>query len=602
MIPILAAEFSGVDMAFGTLGGLAMFLFGMELLSDGLKMAAGSKLRALLGHLTKYRVIAMLTGTGVTCLIQSSSATTVMVVGLINAGLLSLKQAIAIILGANIGTTATGWIVAAIAGLKALKISTYAMPLLAIGFGCRAFSRRQKVKTTGQIILGLALLFIGLDFMKEAIGDLGHKHNSPIIGVLTSIGDNPILAVGAGALFTMIVQSSSASIAMVMVAAGAGGFGQDPEAAFRIAIPFVLGDNIGTTITAQLAALRTNISGKRAAMAHTLFNVLGTAIILPFVYLDMYAPFIEAMLPYKISLTNIGVFIALSHTVFNVAAAVVALPLLGSLEWMVMKVLPGPKKVDGVQPVTLEEHLLDTPPLAMQQVRREILKMARASRRALNLALDTLKTRDLRALQRVREIETTTDEYQTAITHYLVELSRRPLEEEISQELPVFMHSVNDLERVGDHAMNVAEITQTMIEKGFTFTEEADTGLTKVRAEVNEMFTNVLESLEHGDRSHAKAALENENRINRLEQLCRDDHVTRMREGLCSPDAGLLFVNCIQNLEKVGDHLANVAQGILAGGVWAIALERQQQAEEEENGENGDADVDAPPADAQAGS
>ncbi|MCD4825712.1 MAG: Na/Pi symporter, partial [Phycisphaerae bacterium] len=236
---------NAMDMIFGTVGGLALFLYGMGLLSDGLKLAAGDSLRSMLEKVTRFRLTALLTGAGVTCLIQSSSATTVMVVGLINAGLLSLSQAISVILGANIGTTITGWLVAAVAGLKAFKISIYALPFIAIGFGMSSFGKRQRAKTIGQIVLGLGLLFIGLSFMKDAFGDLGDKNSSPLIGILQMIGDQPILAVLAGTLFTMIIQSSSASIAMVIVLAANGGFGSDNwSEAFRIAIPFVLGDNI----------------------------------------------------------------------------------------------------------------------------------------------------------------------------------------------------------------------------------------------------------------------------------------------------------------------------------------------------------------------
>lgn len=560
-------------MAFELLGGLAMFLYGMAQMSDGLKRASGAKLRSLLGHLTKYRVMGMFTGAGVTCLIQSSSATTVMVIGLVNAGLLTLSQSIAIIVGANVGTTVTGWIVGVAAGFKTLKISTYALPLLAAGFGFQTLSRRRKFQTLGQVLLGLALLFIGLSIMKNSIGDLGDKESSPLIAMLMSIGDNPMVAVLAGAFFTMVVQSSSASIAMVIVAATAGGFGSDWDQAFRIAIPFVLGGNIGTTITAQLAALQANISGKRAAMAHTLFNLLGTLLVLPLVYYGLYSQFIRTLLPGEVTASTIGVYIALAHTVFNVASAVVALPLLGVLEWAVLRIIPVSDDPNAVQPVTLETHLLDTPVLAMGQVRREIIKMTQAGQTAVDLALDTLTTRSLRALEKVQEIETTTDEYQEAITHYLVELSCRDLDESIAEELPVFMHSVNDIERIGDHATNVAEITQEMIEKRMELSPAAIGELDRLREEMDAMFANVIEALAQGDLAHAKAALKNEKMINHLEYQYRADHVDRMQNGKCKTNTGLLFVECVQNLEKVGDHLANVAQGILTGGSWATELE-----------------------------
>jgi len=567
------------EMVFGVVGGLALFLFGMEMLSDGLKSAAGDRLRSMLGKVTRFRLMGLLTGAGVTCLIQSSSATTVIVVGLINAGLLTLSQAISVILGANIGTTVTAWVVAAMAGFEALKISTYALPFIGVGFAFNTFGRRIRTKTIGQILLGLGLLFVGLSFMKEGFGDLGDKEHSPLINVLQFIGDRPILAVLAGAVFTMLIQSSSASIAMVIVVATRGGFGDDLHESLRIAIPFVLGDNIGTTITAQIASLKTSIVGKRAAMAHTLFNVLGVLLILPLVYMGLYTQFIELITPVA---APIGVHIAVAHSVFNVTAALVALPFIGVLERLILRILPMRKKDMEFQPVTLEEHLLDTPELAMQQVHSEIVRMIRTAKSALDQAVTALSTNNHGVLKDVQRKEEATDIFQAEITRYLVALSQRGLKPEIAGRLPVLLHNVNDIERIGDHAMNIAEIAARKIEKKYTFGPAAEKELARMRTEVGHMFDNVLLAMANDDHNAAAKALENEGAINELDHQFRRNHVRRLSEGACHALSGLVFVDYLHNMEKIGDHLTNVAQGILGGGQWSTHVAQMQESENDD--------------------
>jgi len=560
------------DTLFGTLGGLALFLYGMGLLSDGLKLAAGDRLRNMLAKATRWPLMAMLIGTGVTCLIQSSSATSVIVVGLINAGLLTLKQGISVILGANIGTTITGWLVAAVAGLKYLKISTYAMPFIAIGFVLQVLGRKPSMKTLGQILLGFGLLFLGLHLMKDAFGDLTDKQNSPFVGVLKMIGDQPALAVLAGAAFTMIIQSSSASIAMVIVLAINGGFGSDPAEALRIAIPFVLGDNIGTTITAQLAALRTNISGKRAAMAHTLFNVIGVAIVLPLVYLRLYPQFVQwtvtRLSPLHLTLATLGAHVAAAHSIFNVAAACVVLPVVGLLEKLVLIILPTRAVHLEQMPVTLERHLLNTPSLAIDQTRAEIIRMSRAAKQALDLAVTAITKDNQAALNRVSQKEDSVDQFQSEITRYLVELSQRTLEPSMSNELPVLFHTVNDFERISDHAVNIAEIAQRKMDQRKSFSDGARREGGRMRVELAHMFDNVILAVEQSDIEAAQKALAHEAAINRMQITYRNNHLERMSTGVCDPMAGLIFIDFVNNMEKIGDHLANIAQGVIGGSQW----------------------------------
>jgi len=551
---------------------LALFLYGMGLLSDGLKLTTGDRLRNMLAKATRWPLMALLIGTGVTCLIQSSSATSVIVVGLINAGLLTLKQGISVILGANIGTTITGWLVAAVAGLKHFKISTYAMPFIAIGFAMNVFARRPSRKMLGQILLGFGLLLLGLHLMKDAFGDLTDRQDSPFVGVLKMIGDQPIFAVLAGAAFTMIIQSSSASIAMVIVLAINGGFGTDPGEALRIAIPFVLGDNIGTTITAQLAALRTNISGKRAAMAHTMFNVLGVAIVLPFVYLRLYPQLVEWVVakfsPLDLTMATLGAHIAAAHSMFNILAACIVLPFVGALEKLVLIVLPTRAIHLDQMPVTLERHLLNTPSLAIDQARAEIVRMSRAAKEALDLSVTAITRDDQVALNRVAAKEDSVDRFQSEITRYLVELSQRRLEPSMSNELPVLLHTVNDVERISDHAVNIAEVTQRKIDQRKSFSDVASREIAKMRMALSHMFDNVLLAIEQSDLDAAQKALTHEDAINQMQIDYRNKHIERMSTGVCDPMAGLIFIDFINNMEKIGDHLANIAQGVIGGLQW----------------------------------
>jgi len=555
------------DMVFGTVGGLGLFLFGMGLLSQGLKKAAGDRLKRLLEMVTKWPLLAFGVGAGVTCLVQSSSATTVMVVGLINAGLLSLKQAICVVMGANVGTSFTAWMVAL---MSIFKVTDYALPAVALGFVLSVMGRRERTRYTGQILLGFCILFLGIGFMKDSFEWL--RNNPHARQVLTRAGTlpawGPILAVLVGTLLTMLLQSSSATIAMVQVAALNGALGTDYRTAMDIAIPFVLGGNIGTTITAQIAAFRSNRAGKRTAMAHTLFNVLGVAVVLPFLYLGWYTDLVEGLYPGRLTAATIPFHIAASHTLFNVASSVVFLPLVSVLERIVLRVVPVTAEERAIRPVTLERHLLETPPLAMEQARRELVRMMHAAREALGSAVAGLRRNDRRQLRRVAAKEEATDQFQTEITRYLVELSQRNLSPEMANELPVLLHTVNDIERIGDHAVNIAEIAGRKIDQNVTFSDAAQAEILHAWEVAAQMFANVLAAVEKNDLDAARNALRGEATLNRLQHEYRRSHVRRLGEGTCSAVAGLVFVDYVDNMEKIGDHITNVAQAILGGLQW----------------------------------
>ena len=554
------------EMIFLTVGGLGLFLFGMGMMSDGLKKVAGQKLKNILESMTKRTLIAFLVGAGVTALVQSSSATTVMVVGFVNAGLLTLKQAICVIIGTNVGTTATAWLVS-ISGLGALKITTYALPAVGIGFLLEALGKTRKTKSIGQILLGFGILFVGIGFMKDAFHPL--EESPKVHELFQALGSRPILAILAGTVVTMLLQSSSAAIAIVQLLAMGGAFGSSWETALNVAIPFVLGSNIGTTITAQLAALRTNLNARRTAWAHTIFNVLGALIAYPFVHFGLFGSLVHIVFPWKLGPSTIAPCIALAHTIFNVTNSGLFLPMAGLLEKLAVRLVPERPGDAAAMPVILEEHLLDTPVIALEQTKREIIRMAKTAKKALMRSVNGIVNNNRADLESTRQIEDFIDSFQLQITSYLSALSRRHLSDEVSIELPVLLHTVNDIERVGDHAVNIVEIAERKIEQKLSFSDSALSEAEQLRKEIDQMFDNVIAALENNDIAAAKsAALTNENNLNKMQIEFRRSHVRRMSEGICSAETGLIFIDLVDNVEKIGDHLTNIAQAIIGGLQW----------------------------------
>jgi len=552
-------------MIFYTVGGLGLFLFGMGIMSNGLKDVAGQKLKNLLETLTKRRIIAVLIGAATTALIQSSSATTVMIVGFVNAGLLTLKQALSVVLGANIGTTFTAWLVSTF-GLGGLEITMYALPAIGIGFLLQTLAKSQKPKSIGSIILGFGLLFVGIGFMKDAFAPI--KGSSEVQEVLIWIGQNPILAVLAGTILTMLLQSSSASIMIIQVMAFQGLFGTDWEVAAKVAIPFILGDNIGTTITAEIASIQTSRNAKRVARGHTMFNVIGVIYMLPLVWFGLFGKAVSLITPWTLTQSTIMAELAFAHSMFNVCNAAIFTAALPWLEKIVLKIVPVKSYELEEKPVVLEQHLLNTPVIALEQTKREIVRMAQRAKKTIECSIDGIIKNDRRMLKSVRETEDVIDEFQLKITSYLSALSRRQLSEEVSITLPVLLHTVNDLERVGDHAVNIVEIAERKIEKKLSFSDFALAEASQLKEEVERMFDYIITALENNDIESAKSALGNEINLNKMQINFRRSHVQRMTEGVCSAETGLVFIDMVDNVEKVGDHLTNIAQAVIGGLQW----------------------------------
>ena len=550
------------DMIFGVAGGLGLFLFGMILMSEGLKKAAGNKLKGILESMTKNRVIGCLVGAGLTALIQSSSASTVMVVGFVNAGLLTLKQAISVIIGTNIGTTATAWLVS-ISGFH-IEITTYALPAIAVGFGLHIFGRTRTTKNVGEIILGFGILFIGIDYMRGAFGGLENSERTHAFFV--KIADIPLLAILAGMIVTILVQSSSAAVASIQLLAMSGAFGTDWDVALKISIPFILGSNIGTTITAQLAAIRANLYARRAAWAHTMFNVIGACIC--YWFIGPIQALVGIVSPWELTAETVGGSVAIAHTTIKLFEALFFLPLTGILEKIVIRLVPEKQGDLMVRPTVLERHLLATPELAVQQARQEIVRMARVAKRAVTKAIEGVADDDRRKLEAALTTEKVTDNLQYEITSYLAALSEKEISEEMSIELPVLMHTINDLERIGDHAENIVEIAERKIEQRLSFSDKALGEITELKTEVEQMCDSIICALEKNDIAAATSALASENNLNRMQIDFRRSHVSRMAEGICSAESGLIFIDLVDNVEKIGDHLTNIAQSVVGGLRW----------------------------------
>lgn len=545
------------EFVFALIGGLGFFFFGIQIMSEGMKKIAGERLKKILHMATKIPIVGILAGTAVTAIIQSSSATTVMVVGFVNAGLLALRQAISVIMGANIGTTFTAWIVSS---MGVLDITHYALPAVGIGFAFMKLGRTKNAKFWGQVLMGFGILFIGLNFMKDAVIPL--KQSPYVKDMFVSFSDNPLMGVLVGVIFTILLQSSSVTIAILQVLAFSG------LITFPQAIPIILGDNIGTTITAQMASFGANLAARRAAMAHTLFNVAGVVYMLFFVYIGWYAKVIDFIIPGEITVKNIMFYIAIAHSFFNIVNTLVFLPAIGLLEKWVIWLVPKRKGMVEMGAKYLERHLLETPTIAIEQAKKETVRMLELAKSSVSAGVKSFIENDRNAEKLIPNLEQAVDTLQSEITQYLVELSQKNLQQEESEELPVLIHSVNDIERIGDHAENIKELAERKREEKLPFTDEAIGELKSMWMEVSNMAQEAKQALEDNNVQLAKDALKREEKINEFQKRLKQTHVERLNQGKCNIKSGVIFLDFVDNLEKIGDHLTNIAQGVVGEMRW----------------------------------
>ena len=532
------------------IGGLCLFLFGMNIMGQALERRAGGKLRSLLGKLTSKKSAGFLTGLGVTAVVQSSSATTVMVVGFVNSGLMTLKQAINVIMGANIGTTVTAWILSlgGISGdnffVQMLKPTSFTPILALLGIVLYMFCKGDKKNDTGMILLGFATLMFGMDTMSGAVSGLSEV---PAFTQLFVIFQNPILGVLVGAVLTAIIQSSSASVGILQALAVTGAVTNGA------AIPIIMGQNIGTCITAIISSIGANKNAKRAACVHLSFNIIGTIILLIAFMIARAALPLDAFLNTSAS----QVTIAVSHTIFNVLCTAILLPMSNVLEKIAYKFVPDTDSPDVI--TQLDERLLATPPLALRSCQELANTMAMCAGKTIKNGLLSLQNYSEELAEETRKYENETDKYEDAIGSYLIKLSSHQVSEHDSSETTKLLRIIGDLERISDHGVNLLESAEEIREKSMEFSTTAVDELKVLISATEEILNLTMTAFMENDIESAHLVEPLEEVIDRLRTKLRNNHVDRLQKGGCTIEAGFVWSDLLTNIERTADHCSNIA-------------------------------------------
>lgn len=528
-------------MIFQLLGGLGLFVYGMKLMGDGLQKTAGEKLKKILEALTSNRIFAVLVGAGVTAIIQSSSATTVMTIGFVNAGLMNLFQATGIIMGANIGTTIT-------AQLIAFKLTDIAPLVLAIGASMVLFSKRKRTKDIGDIVLGFGILFVGMAMMENSMRPL--REMEGFTNMILTLGKHPFLGILVGLGMTATVQSSSATIGILMALAS------NNSITLNVALPILFGDNMGTCVTALLAGVGTNKNGKRASLIHLTFNAIGTLMfMLCFDLVLKFVPLLGGTMQRQI---------ANAHTLFNISNVIIQVPFISLIVRFVNKLVPG--EDDDLNVFALEyldKRLLETPSIACGQVVKEITRMGKIAENNLGNAMNAFFSEHDKLVSVVSEQENLVNFLQREITDYMVTLSNINLSQQQSELITSLFHVVSDIERIGDHATNIAELAEIKMNNALPFPDEALKDIKEMYKTTKTAVNKTISALEHSDFKTAKEVLALENTIDIMEKQLRKKHIVRLSSRHCGPASGAVFVDLLTNFERIGDHSTNVAEMVL---------------------------------------
>ena len=549
------------------IGGLSLFLFGMTLMGQALERRAGNRLKALLGRMTTNRFAGLLTGLGVTAIIQSSSATTVMVVGFVNSGLMTLKQSINVIMGANIGTTVTAWILS-LAGIESsnffvrlLKPSSFTPVLALAGIIFYMASKNSKRKDTGLILLGFATLMYGMETMSDAVSVL---RNVPSFQQMFLAFTNPVLGVIAGAVLTAIIQSSSASVGILQALASTG------AVSYGAAIPIIMGQNIGTCITAMLSSIGTTRNAKRAALVHFAFNLIGAVVWLT-VFCLVKAILAPIFLTQAADLMGIAVF----HSMFNILCTLLMLPFSQVLEQMVCRILPDAKVPEKEK--ELDERLLGSPALALNQCRQVLGNMAELSIRAFRDSTACVLNYDKVIADRIRDAEDNTDHLEDLISTYLLKLTSRQLGEEESVKATEYLKLIGDYERIADHAVNILESAEEIVNKNVEFSEDAVDEYRTICAAVTEILNLSFSAFSKEDIEAARKTEPLEEVIDTLKEDLRTRHFLRLQRGECSVAAGFVWSDLLTNLERVSDHCSNISGCVLDSAGSTMNIHENQR-------------------------
>lgn len=529
------------QMLIGLFGGLGLFLYGMKLMGDGLENAAGDRLKVFFEKVVSNPYKGILIGTIVTAIIQSSSATTVMVIGFVNAGLMNLYQAAGVIMGANIGTTVTGQLVA-------LDLAAIAPVFVGVGALIVLFSKGGKRREIGNIILGFGILFIGMQSMSSAMKPLAKSES--FTSLIATLSFNPILGVLVGLVFTAIVQSSSATMAILITLANTGLI---PLAA---ALPVLFGNNIGTCATALLSSIGTNKNARKAALIHMIFNLVGTIIFM--IILSPISNLILLMSP-----NDVGKQIANAHTLFNITNVIIQAPFIKYLVALVNKLIPSDIEEENPAILYLDDRLLETPVIAVGQCSKEIGRMGEKAREILVLAVESIETGDENLIKKVEEGEDLVDLLEEEITKFLVKLSNTELSKQQVDKVTSMFHVVNDIERIGDHAKNIANLSSEKISKKLIFSQEAQEELNEMYKYTLKALDTSIESFEKNDVKLAGTVIDIEDKIDIFQERLRDNDIKRLNTSRCEARVSAIYLDIISNFERVGDHSLNVAEAVI---------------------------------------
>ncbi len=530
-----------MSILFGLAGGLGLFLFGMNYMGTALQKAAGSKMKGILAALTNNRIMGVIVGSIVTIVVQSSSATTVMTVGFVNAGLMNLTQAIGVIMGANIGTTVT-------AQMVAFNLGDIAPLIVGLGVAANYATKNKRVKEISEIFIGFGILFLGMDFMKMAIAPL---RDAPVFMDMLMNFNNPVIGIFVGFAITAILQSSSATTALLIAVAGSG------HLTIEMAYPILFGENIGTCVTAMIASVGANRTAKRAALMHMVFNVAGTVLFM--VFLRIPVQYVVQI----ISPISIERQIANAHTLFNIVSVIIMFPFANFIVKLSERIIKDQDEVVETIFKYLDKRLLATPAIALDQFSREVLRMAKMVEEELVDARVALVNQDEAMAHSVFQKERVVNAMEKNLLDFIVDLSKLPLTARQRDKITTLMNTINDIERVGDHADNIAELALHHIESEQQFSEQALEELEEMISTVHEAYKLAILTFKTIDSDMAMSVFEKEKLINEMEKRFRKSHMQRLNDGICVTTTGIVFLDTISNLERIGDHATNIAESIV---------------------------------------
>ena len=541
---------SYTDIIIPFAGGLGMFIYGMQIMAQGLENAAGSKMKALLEALTRNKLMGVMLGALITAVIQSSSATTVMVVGFVNAGIMNLSQAMGVIMGANIGTTVTGWLVSSVEWAKFLSPSNLAPIAIMAGVIVMLTGSRRSTKDLSSIIIGFGILFVGISTMSSAVSPL--QESEAFRSLFVTLGHNPFLGIIAGAVVTAVIQSSSASVGILQSLAAAG------LVPFNAAVYIIMGQNIGTCVTAIMSSIGAKKNAKTAAIMHLLFNIIGTIIFSVLAIVLFKVVFVEAG-DGVITQTQISTV----HTIFNVGTTILLFPFSDLIIKLARKLEKEDENTEDESRVLLDDRMLETPGIALQSALSEVSRMGSIVLRTVDKAIDVIFTKDYQKILEIKEEEDTVDRLCSGITNYVVKLSSLSLNEKEHHEVACILQTLSDIERISDYCENISEFAETLTERKAVFTDVGRAELKEMAEVCAESFRYALEAFVENDKEKAMKVIEKESQADDLEIKLRTGHMQRLANNQCNTDAGIVYLDALVALERISDHSRNIAEEVL---------------------------------------